>query len=77
MEKIEIIVSGKVQGVGFRCGAKKRAEELNLECDAENLENGDVYIKAVGEKDKLQQLVDWCKEGSTSSVVENIQIVNG
>ncbi|EKE05776.1 MAG: Acylphosphatase [uncultured bacterium] len=77
METLKIIVRGKVQGVGFRYATKKRAEELNLKCEAKNLENGDVFINAVGKEENLQKLVDWCKKGNGLAVVENIRIFKG
>jgi len=46
----EVIVEGRVQGVGFRALCYEVAEKLGTNCTAENLEDGSVRITISGDK---------------------------
>ncbi len=67
-----IIVKGKVQGVFFRKYTRQRAVELNIYGWVKNTENGDVEIFAQGNKDEIEQLINWCRQGSPKANVENV-----
>lgn len=64
LELIEMhaIVSGRVQGVGFRWTTHSFARELGLKGTVRNLNNGTVEIIAQGERDKLDKLVSQLKK---------------
>ena len=50
MPKIQIIVTGEVQGVGFRWSARQKAEELGLTLEsAENVPDGSVVLVVGGQ----------------------------
>ena len=72
MKHMNIRVSGKVQGVFFRASSKERADQLGLVGFVQNEPNGDVYIEAEGEEDKLNQFLDWCARGPGRAQVENV-----
>ncbi|WP_019504146.1 acylphosphatase [Pleurocapsa sp. PCC 7319] len=74
MKKIKAIVSGKVQGVGFRMYTRAQARQLGLYGYVRNLRNGDVEIVAAGEAERLDTLVEWAKSGAPSAVVSNLQL---
>ena len=61
--RVEIIVKGIVQGVGFRFFILRKASELNLTGFVENLFDGSVLIVAEGEKYLLEELIDFAKIG--------------
>ena len=73
---IQIIVTGKVQGVFFRKFAHQKANELNIRGFVANQENGTVKIVAVGEQENLTALVEWCHTGSPGSVVNKVEVTN-
>ena len=73
MKKIIIIVSGLVQGVFFRYTTRKVARNLGLTGYVKNMPDGTVYIEAEGEKDKLEQLLNFSKKGPPHAKVENIK----
>ena len=50
MIRKEFLVSGKVQGVGFRFFCKYQASLLSLTGYAKNLDNGDVQIEVQGDE---------------------------
>ena len=72
MKAIHIIVKGDVQGVFFRKYTEKKAGELSLHGTVENLDDGTVEIYAEGEEAGLNQLVEWCHEGSPKANVEEV-----
>jgi acylphosphatase len=72
VKHLNIIVTGKVQGVFFRVYTQKKAQELGLSGTVENKSNGDVYIEAEGEEQKLKELSEWCKTGSPDSEVDEV-----
>ncbi len=74
MKKIKAIVSGKVQGVGFRMYTRSQAIKLGVRGYVRNLSNGDVEIIAVGEVAAVNGLVEWAKSGSPSAVVKNLKL---
>ena len=74
MKKVRAIVSGKVQGVGFRMSTSDRAEQLSVAGFVRNLSNGNVEIVAAGEADKVDALIDWANSGPTSAIVNDLQI---
>ena len=74
MKCIHLIVSGRVQGVFFRANVKNKAIELNLNGYAKNLENGNVEVVAEGDENKINELIEFIKQGPGIAKVENIKI---
>jgi len=68
------IVSGHVQGVGFRYFVYRRATELNLTGYAKNLYNGNVEVIAEGNEFNLQELYKLLKQGPSRAYVEFVQV---
>lgn len=75
MEKIAIRIYGRVQGVGFRYGARKRAEKLGVICTiARNDPDGSVYLEVEGEMPgALETFIAWCHKGPWSANVERVE----
>ncbi|MDJ0588382.1 MAG: acylphosphatase [Pleurocapsa sp. MO_226.B13] len=71
---VRAIVSGKVQGVGFRMSTRDRARQLRVSGFVRNLSNGNVELVATGEKEKVDFLIDWAKSGPPSAQVEDLQL---
>ena len=74
MKKIKAIVSGKVQGVGFRMYTRAQARQLGVYGYVRNLRNGDVEIVAEGEAEAVDELLKWAKSGSPSALVNNLEV---
>lgn len=72
MQRVHIIIQGNVQGVFFRANAKKIAESLGLRGYAKNMDDGTVKVIAQGSKEKLKELIEFCKKGSEMSKVSKI-----
>ncbi|MCE0492577.1 acylphosphatase [Vibrio salinus] len=71
----KFIVSGIVQGVGFRYFTAHQGINLGLTGFARNLSNGNVEVIATGEPEQLDDLYEWLKQGSPMASVESIQRV--
>ena len=74
MKHINIKVSGRVQGVGFRFCTYEQFVDLGLVGKAENQPDGSVLIDTEGEEEKLNKLIEWCKVGPTGAKVENVEV---
>ncbi|MFH1391900.1 MAG: acylphosphatase [Candidatus Diapherotrites archaeon] len=74
MERIEILVSGRVQGVSFRAFALQIASSLGLKGFVKNLADGSVEVVAEGKKEKIEKFLTELKKGPPLSHIENIAV---
>jgi len=74
MDKIgcKVIVSGIVQGVGFRYFTSMEARLYNLMGHAKNLPNGDVEVLMYGPPEKIDKMLEWLKTGPKTARVSGI-----
>lgn len=72
--RAKILVSGRVQGVGFRSFAGRYANAFGLTGWVKNLCDGRVEVVAEGEKAKILPYIRLLEEGSTWSRVDNISV---
>ena len=70
----EIIVRGRVQGVGFRWFVQQRAKNFAVSGYVKNLDNGDVEIEAEGDRGRVEELLKAVKAGPTFSKVRDVVI---
>ena len=66
------IVSGKVQGVGFRYSAIREANRLRLNGWVRNTVKGDVEVWAEGPPEKLEVFHKWLCSGPEYSRVDSV-----
>ena len=67
------LISGRVQGVGFRYFAQKRAAELGLNGWAKNLDDGRVEVYAIGRPEELSEFAASLHAGPLSSDVRTVE----
>ena len=72
--QLYVLITGKVQGVGFRDFTQFNANQLGIKGYAKNLANGKVEVVAEGEKLQLSELVKKLWQGPRSSKVEDVNI---
>ncbi len=72
---LHLVVSGQVQGVFFRRNTKRLADRLDLVGSVENLPNGKVEIFAEGDREKLEDLLDWCYHGPPGANVTDLDFI--
>lgn len=69
---IKAVISGRVQGVGFRYSTQYEAEKLGVNGYARNLPDGDVEVVACGDKGQVLRLLEWLKRGPRTARVETL-----
>jgi acylphosphatase len=69
-----VLVSGRVQGVGFRWWATTSARELDLVGSATNLLDGRVEVVAEGSRESCEQLVRRVLDGQTPGRVTHVDV---
>lgn len=72
--QLYVLISGKVQGVGFRNFTQLNAKQLGVNGYAKNLPNGKVEVVAEGDKAQLDALVAFLKKGPRYARVDSIEI---
>jgi acylphosphatase len=68
------VVSGRVQGFGYRAFAARVARALHLSGGASNLENGRVEVVAHGPVHALDRLEAALSEGSRLARVDRVEV---
>jgi acylphosphatase len=76
-QHLEISVSGRVQGVGFRYQAKEIADELGVRGYARNMRDGSVSIEAEGNVESLNKFQEILKGSPGISNVQNVEVKKG
>ncbi|GKU84426.1 acylphosphatase [Niallia sp. NCCP-28] len=74
MIQYHLIVSGKVQGVGFRYFVQMKAMHYDVTGWVKNLENGSVEIVASADKEALLSFIKEIKKGNLFISVEHLDI---
>ena len=68
------MVSGVVQGVGFRWSARERAQALGVAGYARNLVDGTVEVEAEGEATSVEDFLAWLSSGPPSATVSGVDV---
>lgn len=70
---IRALVSGLVQGVGYRQACRQTARSLGLVGWVRNLPDGAVELVAQGESGSVDTLVDWLWSGPPAANVAGVE----
>jgi acylphosphatase len=74
MAALRAVVTGRVQGVGFRYSTIRQARALGLGGTVANRYDGSVEVQAEGPRSSLERLVDWLKRGPPGAHVRELQV---
>ena len=74
--RVHIVVSGRVQGVGYRASAHAKALSLGITGWVRNLPEGDVEILAEGDRFNIVAFIDWCGSGPRWARVDDLQVTD-
>ncbi len=69
------VVSGRVQGVGFRWHARQRAAQLGVVGWVRNTASGMVEVHAEGDEEAVDSLVEWLATGPAAAHVTSLEEV--
>ncbi|MCD1294463.1 acylphosphatase [Methanocella sp. CWC-04] len=74
MKAIDVIVSGRVQGVGFRAFTRKNAVMLGVKGYVENQRDGTVHAVMEGNEHQVDKLLEVVKNGPMTSRVRDVKV---
>ena len=72
--QLYVLITGRVQGVGFRNFTQRNAQQLGVNGYAKNLPNGKVEVVAEGDKSQLDALIALLKMGPRYARVDSLEI---
>jgi acylphosphatase len=71
----EVVVHGRVQGVGFRLYCQQQAEQQGLAGWVTNEPDGSVRAWFEGSSEQVEAMLTWCGQGPPSARVERVDVV--
>ena len=72
--KVQVIISGRVQGVWFRANTKNKAEQLGITGWVRNTDDGKVEALFEGKDDNVKEMLEWCKHGPPMAKVTDVKV---
>lgn len=72
--QLYVLITGKVQGVGFRNFTQLNARQLGVKGYAKNLPNGKVEVVAEGDKAQLDALITLLEKGPRYARVDSLEV---
>jgi acylphosphatase len=70
----EIVVQGRVQGIGYRAYVQRKAAQLGLAGYVMNLRNGSVRVRAEGSRDVIEELIRDLHKGPPLACIEHLVV---
>ena len=74
MKAVQVIISGRVQGVGFRAWTRSNARKLALCGWVRNRRDGTVEAVFSGKTEAVDTMIHACKDGPLASRVMGIEV---
>ena len=76
-KRISLIITGKVQGVGYRYSVKLKAESMAIRGYVRNQLDGSVFVTVQGENTAVENFVKWCYKGPSAALVRGVEKIPG
>ncbi len=70
--RVTAMVTGRVQGVGFRYSTMHQARSLGLTGEAANQLDGSVQVIAEGDREAVDSLLEWLKSRDAPGRVKHV-----
>jgi acylphosphatase len=74
MVRAQVLISGRVQGVFFRAYTVRAAQERGVYGWVMNTRDRRVAAVLEGEKEKVEDMIRWCHQGSPMSQVTGVSV---
>ena len=72
MRSARLLITGQVQGVGYRVWAMDMARRLGLRGWVRNRADGGVEVLVIGDADAVASMIEACREGPFSARVAEV-----
>ncbi|MEM3046570.1 MAG: acylphosphatase [Candidatus Bathyarchaeia archaeon] len=72
--RVRLFISGIVQGVFYRAETRGMALRLGVKGWVRNLPDGRVEALLEGDRERVEQLVQWCRRGPEGAVVRKVEV---
>ena len=69
-----LVISGIVQGVGYRYSCRREAQSLGLTGWVRNLPDGRVEALLQGTREQVERMIKWCYRGPGEARVSDIAV---
>jgi len=73
---VNILISGRVQGVYFRRFTLNKAKDLGIKGTVKNREDDRVEIVAQAKDDILEAFIAWCHKGPITARVDKVEVTD-
>ncbi|MBI1657640.1 MAG: acylphosphatase [Thaumarchaeota archaeon] len=77
MQRTNIRIRGRVQGVGMRVRIKAAADEIGVRGTVENLDDGSVLVVCEAEQTKIENLVQQIRDHAEPAAITDILVEGG
>ena len=74
MVRARLLISGIVQGVGYRWSCNREARALGLTGWVRNLPDGRVEAVLQGAREQVERMIKWCYRGPSEAQVSDIAV---
>ena len=71
--RLHLVITGYVQGVGFRYSARHEANSLGLNGWVRNTSDGSVEAVVEGGPDAVRSFVSWARSGPSGASVQSVE----
>lgn len=72
--RVHVYISGRVQGVFFRATTRDEAKKREVTGWVKNLQDGRVEAIFEGEKEKVDEMIQFCHEGPRQANVTDVEL---
>lgn len=74
MTTVRVIVSGQVQGVGFRAACREAARARSVSGWVRNTDDARVEAVLVGARRDVDAVLEWCRSGPRAARVDAVDV---
>jgi len=72
---VRVLITGRVQGVAYRAWTERNAKALGLQGWVRNRRNGAVEALFSGASDRVEEMLERCRDGPPSAMVGEVAII--
>ncbi|MEB3279877.1 MAG: acylphosphatase [Lyngbya sp.] len=73
-QRVRLLISGRVQGVGFRYSTREAAIQRNVKGWVRNLSDGRVEAVLEGSQTDVESMIEWCHQGPPGASVQEVSV---